>query len=314
MSRWWVIGALLAGWLAPAGAARPTPSAVPPAAGTCFDVAAPSPWCAVAPRRQAAPSFMLLGDSHALQVLPAFEAAARAAGRSGLFAGVSGCPPLQGVVLVNRPAPAPAACAALQAQALATVRAQAIRDVYLVAKWSYSTSFWVGTRYINALGLQAGERPSLEGSRRAFEAGVAATLAAYTAAGARVHVLEQVPQQEVDPRGAQDLALRGGQPPALMLWSLGVPLGEHRALQAFPAETFRRLLPAASILNAEAVFCDARRCSLGRPGRPLYADVSHLNPAGAARLVNLLRRSLSDRNNPVRGMPARRHDGRPAIQ
>ena len=212
------------------------------------------------------------------------------------------------------PAPAPAACAALQAQALSTVRAQSIRDVYLVAKWSYSTSFWGGTRYINGLGLQAGERPSLEGSRRAFEAGVAATLAAYTAAGARVHVLEQVPQQEVDPRGAQDLALHGGQPPALMLWSLGVPLGEHQARQAFPGATFRRLLPATSILNADAVFCDARRCSQGQPGRPLYADVSHLNPAGAARLVNLLRRSLSHRNNADRSTAVRRHDGRPTIQ
>lgn len=299
-----VTAAALGGMVAASAYSQPFPAVVraqfePPArAADCFDVpgahAQPDAWCRINPSVQPLPGFVLFGDSHALQLLDAFEAAARQAGRSGVFVGYSGCPPLLGVVPLTRPDQGTRDCAALNRRVLDFVREQRIRDVYLVGKWSYSTDLWNGTRYLNALGFAAGDPVDVGHSRRAFEQGFAQTVQAYAAAGVRLHVIEQVPQQQVAPRAAYERAWREPARAAQVLEQLAVPVASHAALQAFPRQVLRRAdLPARETLDFTPLLCDAQRCSLGEPRLPYYTDESHVSPAGAARLVPALAASLA---------------------
>lgn len=283
--------------------ARPLPPRVaaafqrPPRAAACFDIPQarqdPGRWCTINPGAQAHPGFVLFGDSHALQLLDAFEAAARATGRTGIFTGFSGCPPLLDTVLLTEPEGSERDCAALNRRVLSYVSDGGVSDVYLVSKWSYYTDRWDGSRYLQALGRNRSEPRTVESSRRAFAAGYAATVRAYAALGVRLHVLEQVPQQQYDPRAVYEQAQRASARTGAVLAAWSVPVATHRALQAFPDAVLRRPdLPAREVLNADALFCDSERCLIGEAGQPFYTDRSHLSAAGAQRLVPLLTNSL----------------------
>jgi hypothetical protein len=280
----------------------------PPRAAACFDIPQarkdPARWCAINPGAEARPSFVLFGDSHALQSLEAFEAAARATGRTGIFTGFSGCPPLLDTELLTEPEGSERDCAALNRRMLSYVSDGGVNDVYLVSKWSYYTDRWDGSRWLQALGRDRSEPRTVENSRRAFAAGYAATVRKYTALGVRLHVLEQVPQQMYEPRAVYEQAQRA---PALrrkaVLTAWSVPLAKHRALQAFPDAVLRRAdLPAREVLNADALFCDSERCLIGVDAQPFYSDRSHLSAAGAQRLVPLLTQSLRGGLTPSRAL------------
>jgi hypothetical protein len=267
----------------------------------CFDLphAHERPqWSCVIGARQVDPSFVLFGDSHALQVASAFDRAAVDVGRSGVFMGFSGCPPLQQVVPVTRPDQDRADCQALNARVLQFVRARRIRDVYLVARWSYYTDPIPGGTYINALGLRRGEPASLERSRGVFSAAYDATVDAYAQAGARVHVLEQVPHLAVDVRATYARAWADPRTGRQVLARAALPLAHHRALQAYPASVFHRPRRGASVdlLNADGLFCAVGSCTVGTLERPFYSDDNHLSVYGAELLVPQLERSLRQGN------------------
>jgi peptidoglycan/LPS O-acetylase OafA/YrhL len=272
----------------------------PPRTSQCFDLsqghARPEAWCLANAGAEQGPSFALFGDSHALQLLETFEAAARSTGRTGVFAGFSACPPLLDVVLLYSPDRAQRDCEAMNRQMLAQVRRLGIRDVYLVAKWSYYTEPW-STGFVNALGRTASDPATVEGSRRAFRHGYEATVRAYAAAGVRVHVVEQVPQQEREPRSVYRRLEAEGRAQAL-LEDASVTLVRHHLQQAFAASVLRAPdLPRRELLNFDDVLCDGERCAIGTSGNPFYKDRSHLSAAGAQRLVPALVRSLRRRDD-----------------
>jgi len=269
----------------------------PPRTTTCFDLpqghARPEAWCAINATAEPAPSFAVFGDSHALQLLETFESAARSAGRSGLFAGFSACPPLLDVVLLFNPDRATRDCEAMNRQMLAQVRRAGIRDVYLVAKWSYYTHAW-STGFVNALGRSRSDPATVEDSRRAFRHGYEATVRAYAAAGVQLHVVEQVPQQEREPRALyKGIAAAGADRAERRLADASVTVASHHLQQAFAVSVLRTPeLPPRELLNFDALLCERERCLIGTPDHPYYQDRSHLSARGAQRLVPQLVRSL----------------------
>lgn len=263
--------------------------ALPPRTAKCFDLAYahqnPVGWACPVNERAGPPDFALLGDSHALHLLEAFEEAARATGRSGVFAGFSACPPLLSVVTI-RSQSVKRDCAALNRRMLRFVQESGIRDVYLVSKWSYYTR----TTGYAALGQDIRDEVSVQASRRTFRLGVEATLRAYAAAGVRVHIVEQVPEQLGNPRRIYERLARERWRSDSLLRTLSVPVEEHRKLQAFPAEVFRSSAGPrpATVTTLDNLFCDAERCMLGTPEEPFYTDPSHLSAYGARRVVPVL--------------------------
>lgn len=274
----------------------------PPRSAECFDIAhahdKPEGWfCRVNPGARTPPSFVLFGDSHGLQLLGAFEAAARQAGRSGVFTGYSGCIPLLEVYPLTRPDQATQDCHALNRRMHEHVRRSGVKDVFLVAKWSYYTDVWQGTNYLNAIGLTRNDEVSVRNSRRAFQHGVLSTARAYRELGVRLHVIEQMPQQLHSPQQVYDRAMLERDGAAARLRELSVPRARHVQLQSFAALVFAQAaaLDGLSLMNFDDLFCDAQVCLVGTPATSYYQDPSHVSGDGAARLVPALANALSAR-------------------
>lgn len=264
----------------------------------CFDIPRahekPDAWhCRINPAI-GSPTFVLFGDSHALQMLEAFETAAVAAGRSGVFAGFSGCAPLLDIYPLNRPDQETHNCPALNQRMLALARDLRVREVYLVAKWSYYTDTGYGSGHLNAIGLAPKEPINRDNSRAAFQEGVRRTVQAYAKAGIRLILIEQVPQQEHPPATMYQRAWTDPDAAEQTLRKLSVPLDKHRALQAFPAQIFREISNAypVEIVNLDDEFCDESVCPVGTAEQSRYQDASHLSAEGALRLVPRLTRLL----------------------
>jgi peptidoglycan/LPS O-acetylase OafA/YrhL len=254
-------------------------------------------YCKVNPDGAQIPSFFVFGDSHGLQLVSAFDAAAKASNRTGQFAGFSGCAPFLGIYPLTRPDQATNNCHTLNARVLAHVRGQGFKDVFLVAKWSYYTDFWKGTSYLNAIGLSKSDQISVEQSRKAFEAGLRNTIHAYHAIGVRLHIIEQVPQQLHSPETiyAEAWARPGNVQGRLS--ELSVPLAGHQSLQSFSWAQFRMYGAASGVvrLNFDRLFCDQKVCRVGTPSVSFYQDPSHLSKDGAALTIPALTELLTAR-------------------
>ncbi len=241
------------------------------------------------------PSFFVFGDSHGLQLVSAFDAAARAAGRTGQFAGFSGCVPLLGTYPLTRPDQATQDCHALNDRVLAHVRSQRFKHVFLVAKWSYYTDFWNGTQYLNGIGLSPSDPVSLENTRLAFEKGFRDTVAAYQKLGVRLYVVEQVPQQLYAPAEIYKLVASDPLGARQRLKELSTPLPRHLALQAFSRNVFKThgTPTATQPVNFDPLFCDEQVCRVGTTDTSYYEDPSHLSQDGAELTVPTLTALLS---------------------
>ena len=266
--------------------------APPPRAKSCFDIAyahkLADGWnCPINPGAESAASFVLFGDSHALQLLDAVESAARQSQRTGFFAGFSGCAPLLGVFALTRPDQTTHDCQALNQQVYSAVKAQNIKQIFLVAKWSYYTDYFNGTDYLNAIGLSKSEAVSLANSRRAFAQGVANTVGAYQLLGVKVHFIEQVPQQRYQPAALYQRAWVTPRDAQAYLAKQSVSLQAHRQLQAYPSGVFApyRASAGVTVNNFDDIFCTDTRCAIGTPTTSYYEDLSHLSADGALRLV-----------------------------
>jgi peptidoglycan/LPS O-acetylase OafA/YrhL len=271
----------------------------PPRARECFDIAQahrlPTGWyCEINPQAEDAPSFVLYGDSHSLQMLETFEAAARATGRRGIFAGFSGCAPLPGTVALARTDQRLHDCGALNQRVFRWAAEHRVRDLYLVAKWSYYTNPWTDG-WLNAIGLDAHDPRTLEASRHAFTVGARQAAALSRAAGVRLHVIAQAPQQRYAPATVYEKVFARGRLHDAQLRAFSVSVAEHEALQAFPNEVWRGLAGQGLLdfVDLTPRLCDADRCPIGTASMSYYEDISHLSADGAARLLPAIGSLLS---------------------
>ena len=234
---------------------------------------------------------MVVGDSHALALMPAFEQVARNRGEDVVAATAGGCPPLLGVQRQDGKA---RRCPQLNEQVLSYVTSNGISDVYLVAFWSYYTTGldYEGLRH-GLLTTGAGPA-TIAGSHAAFEQGLDTTLASYRAAGVTVHIVQNVPTQlRSVTKLIHDVVMSRGDPDAAIR-SVSVPITEHRRLSSYASAAFARRdirpdvsLPAV-LLDLDAVYCGDGVCPFAGPGVSYYADTLHLSISGARLAVPLI--------------------------
>jgi peptidoglycan/LPS O-acetylase OafA/YrhL len=273
----------------------------PPGYKVCFDIEGAhirtDNWfCTINPDPPLKPDFVLFGDSHALQLLEAFRAAARHTSRHGLIAGFSGCAPLLGVHPLTRVDQDSRDCHALNARVFAYVKAHGIKDVFLVAKWSHYTDYWRGTRFINAIGLQPHEKISVENTRKAFEWGFANTVKSYAGLDVRLHVIEQIPQQEYLPSTVYENAWKDRYEADKFLQKMSVLRAQHIKSQAYVVSVFKKSLSVGrlSVINFDDLYCDSDRCLMGTANTSYYQDASHLSLDGATLMIPALKKMLSE--------------------
>jgi peptidoglycan/LPS O-acetylase OafA/YrhL len=218
--------------------------------------------CLLDPSSAAAPSFLVLGDSHADAMFPAFARISRDSGRQGLLMFHLACPSL---IHLNGAPAGVEGCVRMQLAALDAVTRDGIRDVFLVARF---------TNY---------EPLSL------FPARVEKTVATYAERGATLYIVAQLPEQpHFDPRrwARQRLWSRfGAGDPAAIVRSQSASRAEHEAQRGYAKSVWDKYLddPRVRIIDVTSVFCDAQSCPAGTAAGPFYADDDHVNADGALR-------------------------------
>lgn len=263
----------------------------------CFDtddIHRNDTWFCRLGKAQSADDFFLLGDSHAYSLHKSFEHVASLHGLSGLFAGLSGCPPLLGVHSL-RSDQQRRNCHALNERVFEYVKSQGIKKVVLVGRWTYYTDGGYEGNDFNYLGLTADSASTLNLSRKAFEHGVAQTVERYRGVGVEVYFVQQVPQQLQNARLVYNRAAVARQLTAEHLNKVSVPLEVHHKLQAYANDVLERSSGRSHLVSFDAELCDADRCSIGTPDASRYFDDDHVSMYGASLLEPAIGEMLQDR-------------------
>lgn len=229
-------------------------------------------------------SFLYWGDSHAGALLPGLDAAARRAGRRGLFAGNSACPPLLGI---DPKIPDALGCRAFNDTILARALADdSLRTVVLAARWAIYAE---GTRY----GLETGAPIALDdgsdrSNRAVFSDGLGRLLTALKTGGKDVVIVGPVPEVGRDVPIILAKTLLGGATSASV--ALAPSRADFERRQAFVMPTLTALAESsgARLVWPHEALCDEAVCAVEKLGQPLYRDDDHIAASAAADLATVL--------------------------
>ena len=231
-----------------------------------------------------APSFILWGDSHADALLPAVDAAARHAGREGLFIAHGRCPPLLHLSLTDEPTER---CAQLNDAALQLALQKQISEVILVARWSYydqGTGYGPDANEVRRLiDLDPPQQP--DASQHAmFARMLERTVRMLVHSGKKVILVAPVPEAGIDVPETMALAAIHGS-----TQDRRSSLDSYRFRNAFVLDDLAKLHAkyGVTIVDPASVLCTTGRCAIMRDGRPLYFDHHHLSVFGALTLTGL---------------------------
>ncbi len=226
----------------------------------------PEDLCHFGPKNDAAPRFLLWGDSHALALFPAVDAAAKATGISGLHASLFQCPPVPGVD-VNV---ADVDCSGFNRRISNLIDSERFDAVILDAYWSnYLTP---RVRVPNGFG---GGGPS-----EFFEAQLAASIQRLSSKGIAVFVVDQVPSTR---------NFRPEQLARAVWWGRkvdepGISVAEYASrMQPFQTALSGLRFERISLVNYLCI--DGSFCPAVADGWPNYFDPNHLSAHGAMKVT-----------------------------
>ena len=243
-------------------------------------------FCAVFKPANPVSTIAVFGDSHANAILPAFGQVGR---ESTVWqTALGGCPPLLGVYVIAGNYDVDV-CPRLTAGQLAFVRKSHIDVVFLVGRWSLYT---YGDKGANASRYLLSDQPNplsvnVESSRAVFRRALAETVKQYRAAGARVVLVDQIPQQTVDPKLVIDrmILLKSVGGADQIIRQTSTEAGADDQVQGYAS---RALLDQVgdnvSVLNMDRTFLSDGRYLWAGPSEAYYFDFNHLSRQGALRL------------------------------
>lgn len=241
--------------------------------------------CALNPASPAAPTILVVGDSHAGMLLPAFRDMAARFGIQGRLVALRGCPPTLGVV-----AQLAVACQSMQEAALAFAERRGVTRVYLVARWAgYTDGDYDGRLDYSLFEKDFAGSQSKESARQAVTNGLRRSLTAYAAAHIPVTLVEQVPQQVHRPLGVYLQALLRPDPGAF-LSAASVTRVQHAQFQAFVQAILMPYRQDARVqfIDLSSGLCDRTVCVVGTLHESYYWDANHLSEAGVRRVTDAL--------------------------
>jgi peptidoglycan/LPS O-acetylase OafA/YrhL len=255
----------------------------------CFDESSRHDirFCEIGDRSTGRVSFIAVGDSHALSMLPALETLASRYKLKGIFGGTSGCLPFVGAIPAKDPASVER-CRLLNERSMQMARELHIRHVILTARWTYYTQVDPDDQF-QAVTSAAHRSISVAESRVVFAEQLRSTVKAYAQIGVSVYVVLQVPQQRLDPQSfifRKSLpALLGGIDAKL---TGTLDLSQHEQDQSFVDGVFRSAAGIQTFDPASLLCQDASTCLMFADGQSLYFDANHLNVDGAQRVAAAL--------------------------
>jgi hypothetical protein len=231
---------------------------------------------------------VLWGDSHALAILPAVNAAFAKHHEAVMFAEQGGCPPLLAVHVRDLSAArSKLARAWIDAHGFSRrcelhtegvlnwVAENHIHTVILVAHWIAYTE-GKNSRWLTD--ADSPENYSKLDNPAVFERGLDRLLAALERAHARIFLMEDVPQSSVSVPYALAAARR-----LHLNRDMRISRAEYEVQQNSAADIFARLLKRHSFrtLKPQDMLCAGGMCSFARDESLLYSDAEHVSELGA---------------------------------
>ena len=233
---------------------------------------------------------VLWGDSHALSLLPAFDAAYARHHEAAIFAERSTCPALLDVhISITFPGASDlvrswlgspesdwnAQCYQETAATLNWIVQHHIHTVILAGHWA---GYLEGRLEVRLTDPQSPHNDSLLDNAKVFSRGLEKVLAVLDRQRVRVFVMDDAPENRLDVPYAIASARRLG-----LRRDLGISRAEYEVQQRSAAEIFADLQRRYGfrILKPQDYLCANGRCAISRNDLPLYSDHDHLSPLGA---------------------------------
>jgi predicted RNA-binding protein YlxR (DUF448 family) len=229
------------------------------------------------------PEFVVWGDSHAEALAPLLNTLGRAYGKQGIVFDSGNCVP---ITRAHQIPPAPG-CEEKKASALRYIEDNNIKEVILIARWSY----YVTGGQNQKLAALITDTDSVSTSSRAAGEVFARTfipmIEQLSREGRSIYIVEQVPEQtEFDLRDMFYRAVNTKKEIPLK----SVTLKESMETQTLPNSIIDTLasLPNVYILDPSTLLCKKDGlCALESNGKLIYRDESHLSTIGAMSLEPL---------------------------
>ncbi len=234
------------------------------------------------------PKIMVFGDSHSKSLFDAFDEAALRANIHAVYSGTSYCTPLLGIYIL-RSDQAQVGCHLVNQRVFDYVKANNIKKVFLIGRWSVYTDGGYDGAEATWIGKTKDAKREKALSRDAFKAGLKQTVAAYASIDVQLYIIEQIPQQML---GVKDLYYKiytkGPQKITESIRELSVSKQQHVQLQAFVSPLFKQHAQAGqlNLLNFDDIFCDSEKCLIGTDKHSYYFDNNHLTTAGGRMVVD----------------------------
>jgi len=232
--------------------------------------------------RNAKPSFVLWGDSHADALEPLLDPLAKQYGLQGVvFAGGS-CIPVTGVTQ----SPPVEDCAMHNAQALQFIRDHDIKNVFLAARWNYYVLG--GPDHMRVAMIKDSDVVSTTPAQTSavLERNLLPEVSSLATENRNVYLVKEIPEQfDFVSRDAFYRAARTGEEVTMQSVSLAAAK-DYTALSSAIIDK-AAVMPGVHVIDPFPILCNSSECPISEGSTILYRDEDHINADGAALLKPL---------------------------
>ncbi len=249
----------------------------------CFDinqVHITEDFCLVGDREKKT-NFFILGDSHVLPFYTFFDSYFNKNQLSGYFTGYSGCPPILGVYAMRTDQNI-RNCHKLNLKVKEFIKSKNIKNLVLISRWTYYTDGGYLGNLFSHITNDPTASPSKLNSREAFKSGLKKTLNEYSDLGVNVIILNQVPQQKINPKFYYYLINSKSEKSTNRINDLSLKRKEHESYQYYIKNLFDMNAEKYSnfyFLDFTDRFCK-ENCLFGGINSSYYLDDNHLSESG----------------------------------
>lgn len=246
------------------------------------------------------PQFLVWGDSHARAFKEGLELAASEANEPGLLIWHAGCPPLMGVVKVERvstPAQEAFCARSIEVVTQGLAATPSIERLLMIGRWSYyAEGTGIGADSHNWITLSASPDSALDSGQTQqdlFIEALALTTATLAPQVDQLFVLEQVPEIfDYSTRDAARALAFGRTDTATLLTTSGqIPRAALQDRFATVSAALQRVAqtPGVTVLKLWPRLCSDTHCAAIFDGTPYYFDNNHVTNTGALILRDVFK-------------------------